>query len=211
MSQPASNEQFNKYLEIVTTIVLAIASVLTAWSSYQATQWNSMQSISLSQAATRRTQATQLSNLGGQDRLTDVMTFGSWVEATAAKDQPRADFIRARFRAEFKPAFEAWVATRPMENANAPATPFDTPEYAPARSQRAAELEAEADALYAKGVTASDISSAYVRASLFVAASLFFAAISKTFEVRNLRVITLGLAVALLLLGALSLIPLSVA
>lgn len=43
----------------------------------------------------------------------------------------------------------------------------------------------DADALYAKGSHASDVSGLYVRATLFIAASLFFAAISKTFEERS--------------------------
>jgi hypothetical protein len=50
-----------------------------------------------------------------------------------------------------------------------------------------------------------------VRVTVFVAAALFFAAISKTFEVRNLRLITLGLAILLLLFGVVNLIPLPVA
>jgi hypothetical protein len=52
------------------------------------------------------------------------------------------------------------------------------------------------------------VSGQYVRASLFVAAALFFAAISKTFEVRNLRLIVIGLSAALLLFGLISLAPL---
>jgi hypothetical protein len=203
--------RFNRRLEIVTTIILAIASLLTAWGGYQASQWGSTQSISLSQASTKRVQATQLSNLGGQDRLVDIVAFTSWVDATAADDQRRADFLRARFRDEFTPVFEAWMATQPLEKTDAPSSPLDMPDYAPARSLQAAELEKAADALYAKGAAASDTSSAYVRASLFVAASLFFAAISKTFEERSLRLITLGLSGALLLFGAAGLIRLPIA
>jgi hypothetical protein len=66
-----------------------------------------VQSISLSQASTKRVQASQLSNLGGQDRLVDIVSFASWIDAVSANNQSRADFIRARFRDEFKPVFEA--------------------------------------------------------------------------------------------------------
>lgn len=211
---PIANEpdvQFGKRLEIVTTIIFSIASLLTAWGGYQASQWGSVQSISLSQASTKRVQASLAASLGGQDRLLDVQTFTSWVEATGSQNKPLADFIRQRFRAEFEPAFEAWVATEPLKNAAAPKTPFEMPTYRPARLVKGAELEAQADALYAKGAAASDVSSLYVRATLFVAASLFFAAISKTFEVRKLRMVMLGLSIALLLFGVINLVPLPIA
>jgi hypothetical protein len=206
-----TNALYIKRIEIISTIILAIASLLTAWSGYQASQWSRTQAISLSQAAGRRTRAVQAASLGGQERLIDLVAFTSWVEATAAKDQPRADFVRARFRSEFEPAFEAWLAARPLDNPDAPKTPFELPIYQPARLTQAAQLEAEADALFATGLDASATAGEYVRASLFVAAALFFAAISKTFEVRNLRLIVVGLSAALVLIGAFSLLPLPVA
>lgn len=200
--------QFIKRIEVITTVILAIASLLTAWGGYQASQWGSVQSLSLSQAGGKRTRAAQMATLGAQDRLIDVVAFANWVEATAAQDQARADFIRARFRDEFNPAFELWLRLKPLENPTAPRTPFEMPDYRPARLAQSAALEAEADELFARGVNASDVSGQYVRASLFVAAALFFAAISKTFEVRNLRLIVIGLSAALLLFGLISLAPL---
>ena len=51
-----------------------------------------------------------------------------------------ADFYFKRFREEFRPAVDAWVATRPLKNPNAPLTPFAMPQYklAGARGGRAA-------------------------------------------------------------------------
>lgn len=83
--------------------------------------------------------------------------------------------------------------------------------YQPARLVQSKALEAEANELFARGTNASDISSTYVRVTVFVAAALFFAAISKTFQMRNLRLITLGLAIILLLFGVVNLIPLPIA
>lgn len=211
MIATSSDALFIKRIEIATTVILAIASLLTAWGGYQTSQWGREQSLSMSQAGGRRTRAAQAATLGAQDRLIDVVAFANWVEATGTQDQQRADFIRARFRNEFKPAFEAWLAAKPLENPHAPRTPFEMPDYQPARLAQSEALNAEADALFDKGVNAASVQGAYVRASLFVAAALFFAAISKTFEVRTLRVIVAGLSAALLLFGAASLLPLPVA
>jgi hypothetical protein len=198
-------------LEIATTIVLAIAAFLTAWSGYQASQWGSIQAISLSQASSKRVLSAQNATVGNQDRLLDVVAFTSWLEAMGTQNKPLADFYRARFRKEFTPAFEAWLAGNPLEDPAAPRTPFELPAYQPAHLVESEELEAEADQLFAKGTNASDVSSAYVRVTVFVAAALFFAAISKSFQIRNLRLITLGLAIILLLFGVVNLIPLPIA
>ena len=45
----------------------------------------------------------------------DVATFTQWVDAYAREETLLADFYFARFRAEFKPAVDAWIATRPLE------------------------------------------------------------------------------------------------
>ena len=42
------------------------------------------------------------------------------VDAYAHHETRLADFYRKRFRGEFRPAVAAWVATRPLRDANAP-------------------------------------------------------------------------------------------
>ena len=49
----------------------------------------------------------------------DVATFMQWVDAYAGKEAELAAFYRKRFRPEFKPAVEAWIATRPLKNRGA--------------------------------------------------------------------------------------------
>ena len=59
---------------------------------------------------------------GGRGRGTwvEVATFTRWVDAYARKETELADFYRKRFRKEFQPAVEAWIATRPLQNPEAP-------------------------------------------------------------------------------------------
>ena len=59
----------------------------------------------------------------------DVATFTQWVNAYAQKQTELADFYFKRFRTEFRPAVDAWVATRPLKNPGAPLTPFAMPQY----------------------------------------------------------------------------------
>ena len=59
----------------------------------------------------------------------DVATFTQWVNAYALEQTELADFYFKRFRPEFKPAVDAWIATRPLKNPSAPPTPFAMPQY----------------------------------------------------------------------------------
>ena len=59
----------------------------------------------------------------------DVATFIAWTGAYAANNTTLSDFYFKRFRAEFKPAVDAWVATKPLKNRAAPLTPFTMPQY----------------------------------------------------------------------------------
>ena len=53
----------------------------------------------------------------------DVATFTQCVDAYA-QNEAGSPALSERFRAEFKPAVHAWVATRPLESSDAPLTPF---------------------------------------------------------------------------------------
>ena len=43
--------------------------------------------------------------------------FFQWVNATETDEGALADFYEARFRPDFRPAFDAWLATDPLTNA----------------------------------------------------------------------------------------------
>ena len=73
-----------------------------------------------------------------------------------------ANFYRERFRAEFAPAFEAWLALDPANNPDAPDTPFGMPEYELSRAEDADRLEREAEAAFAEGRAANQQSDDYI-------------------------------------------------
>ena len=74
------------------------------------------------------------------------------IHPQARQDQPRADFYAERFRGEFKPAFDAWLATKPLANPDAPPSPFEMAEYRVALRDRAAQKEVAAADASAEGV-----------------------------------------------------------
>ena len=130
-----------------------------------------------------------------------MATFTQWVNAYAQEQTTLADFYFARFRPEFEPAVEAWVATRPLRNPDAPLTPFAMPEYQVAARAEAATLEAEAEELSARARENVQRATNYVLGVVLFASALFFAGMSSKLGTRRLQLILLSLGIGVFLLG----------
>src|SRR5262249_3477843 len=149
-----------------------------AWSGYQASRWNGEQAKAAARANANRIESTKAAALANTQTQIDVATFTSWVDAFAQDQTELADFYFKRFRAEFKPAVVAWIATRPRRNPNAPLTPFAMPQYRLAARAEAERLDAQAESFAAKARTDIERSTNYVLGVVLFAAALFFAGMS---------------------------------
>jgi hypothetical protein len=191
------------WVEIVATLLLALAAVATAWSSYQASRWNGEQAKASSRTNGIRIQAARAAGLAAGQTQVDVATFVQWVNAERGKDEALADFYRDRFRKEFRPAFAAWEATRPVENPDAPPTPFAMPEYRLASIAEAERLDQAAAA--SSAVVSINIQQAtdYVLGVVLFSVALFFAGMSTKLQSPGPRKALLVLG-CLLFLGTVS-------
>jgi hypothetical protein len=182
------------WVEIAATVLLALAAVATAWSSYQAARWNGEQAKVASAVNQARIEAARASDLANAQQQVDVQTFSQWVDAYARKEPRLAAFYFKRFRAEFKPAVDAWVATRPLETDGAPLTPFVLPQYRLAAKAEANRLDRQTEALSAQMRRNVQRSTNYVLGVVLFAVALFFAGMST-------KLMTEGPRKALLLFG----------
>ena len=103
--------RLDERLDLIATVLLALATVATAWSGYQASRWNGEQAKAASRTTGIRILAARAQGLAQAEEQVDVATFSSWADAYARHETALADFYLKRFRAEFKPAVEAWIAT----------------------------------------------------------------------------------------------------
>jgi hypothetical protein len=200
------------WVEILSTVLLALAAVATAWSSYQASRWTGEQAKAFSVANASRVESTRASSLANAQRQVDVAVFIQWVDAFAQDRQELADFYRTRFRDEFVPAFDAWLATHPLDNPDAPLTPFAMPEYRLAADREAERLETAAEASAAAARTNIQRATNYVLGVVLFAASLFFAGISTKLGSPRLKtaVLVIGCIVFLATAAWISTFPISV-
>jgi hypothetical protein len=188
-----------RQLELVSTVLLSLATVATAWAAYQSRQWTGEQALASSRATAARITENRTAALANRQVQIDVATFTEWLDARGAR--PRlADFYRARFRPEFEPAFDAWIATRPfIRGSSAPATPFDMAKYRLKATADAERLETTAAAGSERAKDANSHAADYMLAVVLSASSLFFAGISTKLQTERARGVTLGLGCLLFL------------
>jgi hypothetical protein len=180
-------------LDIAATLLLAVAAIATAWATYQSSVWRGNQAKAQSASIASRVESTRQADIANRQIQVDVALFTQWVDAFAQEQVELADFYRERFRDEFEPAFEAWVATEPRQNPDAPPSPFAMPEYRLAAAMKADELEEDA-AEYGREVQRNiERADSYMLAVVLFAISLFFAALSTKLKSRDMRITLLAL------------------
>jgi hypothetical protein len=190
-------------LELMGAIVLSIATILAAWSAYQATRWNGEAADRATEASALRVQATQATNVYTAQANIDLETFIGWLELHTTQGSTAADALRERFRDEFKPVFEAWLAQAPAGELPS-GTPFEAATYTLASGTEVQTLSNEADAAADRARQAAHIGDDFVLMTVIMASVLFFAGLGTKFRVHRLRVAMLGIAAVLLVGGAIA-------
>ena len=203
--QPARSRR-EWVVEILEAILLAVVAIATAWSGYEAARWDGRQAELYGEDAAIRIRADQLLTLGGQQRLLDVTTFNTWIEARFEGRMKLAALYERRFSPEYKVAFDAWLATDPFSNPGALPGPSFMPEYVNAEIQRGSELNELATHVFDEGTAARGRADDYIRTTVVLATVLFLLALSQRFRVFRIRVGVLVLAGGLMLYGLFTLI-----
>jgi hypothetical protein len=205
-------EHGRTWQEILVTVLLVLAALGTSWSSYQATRWNGEQAKAGGRTNAIRIDAARAQGMAQSQSQVDVATFIAWADADRRGEADVAEFYADRFRAEFRLAFNAWLATRPATNPDAPPTPFAMTQYQLASRQEAERLDRAADASTAVVLRDLQIASNYVLTVVLYAVVLFFAGMSTKIAGRRLRWILLGVGclVFVIAIGWIATFPVSV-
>jgi hypothetical protein len=194
-----TDERRDHVLDLAATLLLAMAAIATAWATYQSSVCRGEQAKAQSASIAARVESTRQANVANRQVQIDVALFTQWVDAYARGEEELAAFYRDRFREEFEPAFEAWVATRPRENEGAPLSPFAMPEYKLAATAEAEALEEEAADKSRQVSEYVERADGYMLAVVLFAIALFFAAISTRLGTFGSRATLLGLGYVLFL------------
>jgi hypothetical protein len=188
----------HEILEFAEALVLAVVAISTAWSGYQAALWTGHQAELYGQASKMRVQAEGVATYANQERLYNASTVVEWLKAEAHGEKKLADLFERRFLPEFRPAFEAWKKTDPLNNPNAPPGPQSMEEYRSSKTEEAAKLNDHATEVFEQGTRDRQLSDQYVRITVTLATVLLLMAISQRFKTRSVRLGLLVIAALLL-------------
>jgi hypothetical protein len=197
----SSHEERDRLLSISEAVLLSVVALIAAWSGYSAAKWSTESRVGLAEASTLRTKASRAHLQAMELRNFDASTFNAWFAAYTAKNEKAMALAERRFRPAFRRAFEAWRASDPETNPNAPRGPTYVAQYEQPGLARARRLDDEADHAFAEGASAGETADKYVRTTVFLATVLFLVGISTQFPLRGVRYGLIGLSSVLLVVA----------
>ena len=190
-------------VELVATVLLAVATVATAWSGYQSTRWNGEQAKAGGRANALRIESAKAAGLANTQTEVDVATFTQWVDAYALE--------QTEARGLLLPALPPGVQARgervdrhPAAQERERAADAVRDAAVPARRPHAVRTPRGAGRRLLRAVLRNiQRASNYVLAVVLFASALFFAGISTKLTVPRLRVALLSIGCAIFLCTAL--------
>jgi len=207
-SSEPSQSRFDYWLEVVGSILLAAAVVATAYSAYESTRWNTVQANAFATAGSLRNQSVSASNTANTQLSYDATTYGQFVfEFRDEIQQDPEALSEARelannlMRDEFLVYLDEWLGLNPLNNPDAPRTPFELDSFSNQAQVESERLVTEAEASFQEAKDANETGDSYILATVFFASVLFFTGISSKFVNPNLKSAILMLASIALVAG----------
>ncbi len=178
------------WVELLAATILALATIIAAWSAYQSTRWSGEQAKAANQALALRTEAAEATTVYAEGVEVDSEFLATWLIMAAESNTRGMVVLEDRLRPEFRPAFDSWLASAPAGEIP-PGTPFDLAEYdasAGVARAEARQLNLDADAATAKAGDANQTGDNFVLVAVIMASVLFFAGVGTKFRGRRVRV-----------------------
>jgi hypothetical protein len=196
-----AHDRRDRIVSITEAILLSVVALLAAWSGYAAAKWSTESRVGLAASSSARAKANRDFLKGIEVRNFDSSTFDAWFSAYTVGNKQAMALAERRFRPGFQVAFDAWRATKPESNPNAPRGPTYMPEYHQPGLIEAGVLDKQADEAFASGEDAGSKSDKYIRTTVFLASVLFLVGISTRFPLRGGRYALVGLGAVLLVIS----------
>jgi hypothetical protein len=192
----------SRWVELTCALVLALATMASAWCAYQATLWGGVQTFRLAAASRAGREAAKNSVTGMQIRSFDATMFIHYMEARAQGHKDLEELFYHRFRPEMKRAVDAWLKTDPLKNPAAPPHPLKMTAYVvPPEIEASKHAEVERQKA-TDAEQANENSDRYVLLTVMFASVLFFGGITGTINIPWLRK-TLGFLALAFFVGTL--------
>lgn len=200
-----------RIIEVATVLLLAIATVGSAWCAYQVSQWNGKETDAARTSAVLRIDASREFALATQKFSYDAAAAARYAEAYLAEDERLMTFLTTTLvRPEFLPLLEAWEAQVEAGD-GAPGNLFENEEYIGELFAESTELDEASLAATLTSDAAGETADDYVLLTLFMASALFFAGVTASFSSGGMRLVLLAISAIILAVAGAQLVGLPLA
>ena len=187
-------------MELVTVLVLAVTTILTAWSAFQASKWGGAMSIAFSEASSIRIEAARSDATANARQSNHIGLWTEWVAAEGAGEVQLGEFLVERFPEPLSSAHRDWLAAGGASE-GAPDSPFAMASYVLPERLAAAAADERASGRFEAALVNNQRSDNYTVLTVLFAAVLFFMAMAGRVRGRRSQWVLLGTGLVLAAVG----------
>src|SRR5438105_15789645 len=137
-------QERKRWVEPVTALLMAFATLSTAWCSYQSAAFTRKSNRLMNEFNALERRAGLQTMQGMQQATIHTAMFMQLLAAQQAGNEKLANFYVERFPPDARRAYDTWLAERPFENPNADPHPFVPRLYEVRGTREAADATAKA-------------------------------------------------------------------
>lgn len=194
--------------EIVIAVLLGIAAILTAWSTFQSAQLGGAVTAAYSEGIRLSDTASQAFNDASATDIADEALFLEFAKASNAGDEATADYIYSSLMSEDLAAAVDWWLEQP--DSAGYGTPFveENPAWSTAAYDDAAAIDEEAQAKFDEATEKDGLGSEFDVLSIIIAISLFLFGVASLVRQQRIKVGLGAIGAVILVYSAIRLIQL---
>jgi hypothetical protein len=173
--------QVRQRLEVINTIILAVATLAITWCSYQSTLWSGVQLFKLAESSRFFGRSQQQTLLVAQRQQIDADVAINFMSAVIDNKQDHIDYYLKRGKAEVSAVLSEWLAQQPLKNEHSPVHPLAMPQYQKLTKQWLAKADADiatGQQLWAEAEKANNHGDNYVLLNVIFSMTMFLGAIA---------------------------------
>lgn len=191
----AAPSKKDRITQLAASLLMILATLGSSWSGFQSGLWNGIQTFRLADATKLSRLSSENAIVANQLRSVDAAGFIEYARAISENNTHLAEFVRDRMRPEFRPALDAWLATKPLQNPEAPPSPFQMQQYNLKAQQEATDQDRLASSMREQAQQANRNVDTYGLAVLLFTSALLLAGLLTGLSNVRVKWIMIGLSI----------------
>jgi hypothetical protein len=187
-----TDESPRSHAELLSVLIMSVATVVTAWCASQAQAWSGTQTFRM--AASNHLYRTSLEARveGNQVRLFDAAQYMAYAAAKTTNNEPLSRFFHDHLRPEVQVAIDTAASQGPARSVVTPSHVTSLPDYDVPQYASAVRFARGADACQRDARTANDVGDGYTNVTVLLAMVLLLAGTASRLGDARLRWTFLG-------------------